>query len=387
MASSGPLVPSDELLVHQVPQTFARVGSSDRSWTEKVWAMAAAADGSLSVAFGLGKYPNRNVMDAFAGVSRGTEQWTVRASRRLSPTPELTTIGPVRYEIVEPLSAVRIALEANDVVPIAFDCLLRGVVPPAVEAPEVHTSRSRYRIDADVVRFHQPSVAEGWVEVDGERTEVTPSTWVGGRDRSWGVRYGVGRPDDDLEPAPVPPGAASLTIWMVVTMTDPGGGGHHGLFVYHQRHTGPGWSTGGTQGAIEQAGGRRLPMSEVVPDLRFDDANRRLLGGTLRCTMADGSLRELVVRPLSDTGFHLGTGLYGGWQGHWHGEWRGELHVEGEHVTGCDDPATAHDLHQHRDCIVSVEDPTTGARGVGTVQSIVVGAHPDLALTEAASFM
>ena len=86
MASSGPLVPSDELLVHQVAQTFARVGSSDRSWTEKVWAMAATADGSLSVAFGLGKYPNRNVMDAFGGVSRGTEQWTVRASRRLAPT-------------------------------------------------------------------------------------------------------------------------------------------------------------------------------------------------------------------------------------------------------------------------------------------------------------
>jgi hypothetical protein len=389
MASSGPLVPSDELLVHQVAQTFARVGSSDRSWTEKVWAMAATADGSLSVAFGLGKYPNRNVMDAFGGVSRGTEQWTVRASRRLAPTPELTTVGPVRYEIVEPLSAVRIALDANDVVPIAFDCVLRGVVPPAVEAPEVHTSRSRYRIDADVVRFHQPSVAEGWVSVDGRRTEVTTAGWVGARDRSWGVRYGVGRPDDDLEPTPLPPGTASLTVWMVVTMTPADGGAPYGLFVYHQRHTGPGWSTGGTQGAFELPGGRRLPLDEVVPELRFDDATRRLVGGTLRCTLADGTRRELAVRPASDagTGFHLGTGLYGGWQDHWHGEWRGELHVDGEHVTGCDDPATARELHQHRDCIVVVDDPETGARGVGTVQSIVVGAHPALGLTEEASFM
>jgi hypothetical protein len=385
MTSPGPLVPSDELLVHQVPQTFARVGSSDRSWTEKVWAMAAARDGSLSLAFGLGKYPNRNVMDAFAGVSRGTEQWTVRASRRLSPTPELTSVGPVHYEIVEPLSAVRIALDANDVVPIAFDCVLRGVVPPAVEAPEVHTSRSRYRIDADVLRFHQPSVAEGWAEVDGRRVEMTASTWVGARDRSWGVRYGVGKPADDLEPAPVPPGAASFTVWMVVTMTDPDGS-HYGLFVYHQRHSGPGWSTGGTQGAVELPGGRRLAMAEVEPDLRFDDANRRLLGGTLRCTLADGSRRDLSIRPASDTGFHLGTGLYGGWQGHWHGEWRGELHVEGEHVAACDDPETARELHQHRDCIVAVEDPVGGGTGVGTVQSIVVGAHPSLGLTEDASF-
>jgi hypothetical protein len=386
MLSSGPLLPADELLVHQVPQTFARVGSSDRSWTEKVWAMAAAKDGSLSVAFGLGKYPNRNVMDGFAGVSRGTEQWTVRASRRLSPTPDVTAVGPVRYEIVEALSAVRIALEPNDIGPIAFECVLHGVVPPAVEAPEVHTSRSRYRIDADVVRFHQPSLAEGWVEVDGRRVEVTESTWVGARDRSWGVRYEVGKPPDDIEPASLPPGASSLTLYMVVTMTD-ADGSPYGLFVYHQRHSGPGWSTGGTQGAIELPGGRRLSMAEVESDLRFDDANRRLVGGALRCTMADGTRRDLTVRPASDTGFHLGTGLYGGWRGHWHGQWRGDLHVEGEHVAACEDPQTARELHQHRDCIVVVEDPVHGGAGVGTLQSIVAGAHPAIGLTEEASFI
>src|SRR5271155_6248216 len=85
MTKPGPLLGADEQLNHQITDTFARVGQSDRSWTEKVWAMAASRDGSLSVAFGLGKYINRNVMDGFAGVSRGTEQWTVRASRRLSP--------------------------------------------------------------------------------------------------------------------------------------------------------------------------------------------------------------------------------------------------------------------------------------------------------------
>ncbi len=72
LTTPGPLLEADEGLNHQIVDTFARVGQSDRSWTEKIWAMAASRDGSLSVAFGLGKYVNRNVMDGFAGVSRGT---------------------------------------------------------------------------------------------------------------------------------------------------------------------------------------------------------------------------------------------------------------------------------------------------------------------------
>jgi hypothetical protein len=386
VSSPGPLLPSDELLIHQFPSTFARVSQSDRAWTEKVWAMAAAVDGSLSIAFGLGKYTNRNVMDAFAGVSRGTEQWTVRGSRRLSPDPESSVVGPITYEIVEPLSKVRLALAENDIVPIAFDVVVEGVAPPVAEEQEVHTSRSRYRIDADVVRFHQTGVAaSGWVSVDGDRVEVGPETWVGARDRSWGVRYAVGAPLDDVEPTPMPPGTAGLFLWMPVTMFS-SGRRPYALHVYFQRYAGAGWSTGSAQGGIELASGRLLPFSSIDPDLRFDDANRRFLGGTIGCRMGDGEAKVFSLVPVSDTGFHLGTGLYGGWDGHFHGEFRGELVVEGEHVTGCDRPEVARRLHQHRDCIVRVEDPDTGDWGVGTLQSGAVGAHPAMGLTEANSF-
>ena len=77
-----PLVAADETFNHQIVDTFATVGQADRSWTEKLWAAASACDGSLQVDFGMGKYTNRGVLDAYAGVSRGREQWTVRASRQ-----------------------------------------------------------------------------------------------------------------------------------------------------------------------------------------------------------------------------------------------------------------------------------------------------------------
>ena len=172
LTTPGPLIEADEGLNHQIVDTFARVGQSDRSWTEKIWAMAASRDGSLSVAFGLGKYINRNVMDGFAGVSRGTEQWTVRSSRRLSPEFESNSVGPVVYRIVEPLRRTRYKLAANNIVPISFDVEIEGMAPPAMEERETHISRSRARIDADIMRFHQSGVARGWVEVDGTRTEI-----------------------------------------------------------------------------------------------------------------------------------------------------------------------------------------------------------------------
>ena len=200
----GPLIAADEQFCHQVTETFANTGVSDPAWTEKVCAMAAATDGSIQIGFGLGKYTNRNVMDAYAGISRGVEQVTVRASRRLEPDPELTIIGPIRYEIIEPLAKVRFVLEPNDCQPISFDFEFEGVLPCRAEA-RTH-QRTGYRVSADLVRFHQIGLCSGWLEIDGERHEMKHDSWIATRDHSWGVRYGVGTEPTDTQPRPKIPG-------------------------------------------------------------------------------------------------------------------------------------------------------------------------------------
>lgn len=92
--SIGALLPADEGLCHQIVETFATVGQSDPAWAEKICGMAAARDGSLQIGFGFGKYTNRNVVDAYATVGRGKEQWTVRAHRALDSDPESVSVGP-----------------------------------------------------------------------------------------------------------------------------------------------------------------------------------------------------------------------------------------------------------------------------------------------------
>lgn len=385
--SLGPLVPADETFNHQVTETFASVGQSDRSWTEKVCAQAAARDGSIQVHLGLGKYTNRGVLDAYAGVSRGIEQWTVRASRPLAPDRDRLGVGPIRYEVLEPLQSVRFGLEANDVVPVSFEWTFEGVVPPALEHREVHRAPDGGRVDADIVRYHQTGVAHGWVEVDGERTAIQPTSWFSTRDHSWGVRYMVGAPVEDVPTRGEVPGLASLILWSPM-LCESGDGEPYALHVFLQQHTVGSFRQVTTQGGVEHPDGRREPFVAIEPELEFDPVNRRLRGGLLRCTMADGTERPLTITALGETGFHLGAGLYFAFDGQWHGQYRGpELHVEGEHIADCTTVEAAHRLHQLRDTVISVEDPTVGGHGWGNAQPMATGPHPALGLDEASSFV
>jgi len=384
--SIGPLVPADETLLHQTADTFAAVGPTDLGWTEKIWAQVCASDGSLQAVFGLGKYTNRNVLDAFGGISRGREQWTVRGSRALHTDLEASAVGPLRYEIVTPLEAVRIVLERNDTQPIAFDVVLRGVVPARMENRELLRSPHGGHLTNNVVRYHQAGRAEGWIELDGERLELVPTEWMSARDHSWGVRTNVGEVARDLEPASYPPDPRSFTSWSPVLMARPDGS-HYVLFHYFTDTNLPGMASRRLRGGVEHPDGREEPFVDAHFEARFDDTNRRFLGGTITFVHEDGTARPVAVTPISDTGFHLGTGLYFGLDGKRHGMWRGELHVDGDHFPDCTDADVARKIHQHRDCVVRVEDPAGGGIGWGPMQTIAIGGLTEFGLTLETTFV
>jgi hypothetical protein len=384
MDDRGPLVAADETLNHQIVATFASVGQSDPSWTEKVWAIAHARDGSLQVVFGLGKYTNRGVYDSAGGVCRGTEQWTVRGSRRLSADPTAMSVGPLHYEIVEPLCSVRCRLEPNEHAGISFDLTWHGEYEPSLEEPWPDRSPDGYRVTHDVLRYHQVGTVEGWVDVEGERTAVTRGNWLSVRDHSWGLRPGVGLPIPGL---PRGRRAEQTRLTWFPMLMERADGSRYSLFAFHQHGAGEGFSTTRSQAEEHLPSGDRHRFAAVTQDLRFRDDNRRLIEGTVTLVDTDGTIRPLHIRPVSDTGFHLGTGGYFGWNGRMLGQWAGELVVDGEHLSGLDDPTVAREVHQLRDLLVHVDDPVGGGRGLGNIETLAVGAFPELGLTAEQSFL
>jgi hypothetical protein len=382
MASEiAPLLPSDEGLNHQIVQTFGAVLHPDLSWTEKIWTTIARKDGSLQVDFGLGKYLNRGVMDAFGGVSRGKQQWTVRGSRELGQDPETAAVGPLRYELVRPLEAVRFVLEKNDIQPVSFDITFEHALPPFFEDRHLQRDSSGFRVVADVLRYHQAGRVSGWIRVGGEEHAVREEEWFAFRDHSWGIRPGVGLPPADIRANPFGPESRFLLNWCPMVLTGADGALYEIQYYYMAAGDVPFY----VSGHVNHADGSQDPILRIQQELSYDKATRMLLGGEVHLDTYSGQRRTVVVEPVGESGFHLGTGLYFGFDGHYHGMWRGPMHLDGEYFADCQQHDVLPRIHQLRDRPIRVSEGN--AHGFGIMESVVVGTWPRLGLTAGTSFV
>jgi hypothetical protein len=374
----GALRGADESLHHQIVDTFATVGESDYAWTEKIWVSIARADGSVQLDFGLGKYHNRGIIDGFGGVSRGREQWTVRGSRELRSAPEETAIGPIVYEVVEPLRQIRVRLEPNDVQPISFDVVLSGVTPPFFEERNLVRNRRSNRVDVNVIRYHQGGWATGTITVEGETYDLSDEGAFGFRDHSWGVRQAVGVAPGDLigstrkkeEGAVTPRG---MMKWTPSFFRRP-----DGSFYEAAIHTTGGvWNR--TSAYVNETDGHQALVRSAEPRMRYDPRTRFVRGGELHLVMESGESRVIEVEALGETGFFLKTAGYGAWKGHIHGSWMGALQLDGEHIADCWDEEHLGLLGQLRDTPIRVSEGD--ATGYGIMESIIGGEWPEYGLT------
>ncbi len=169
-----------------------------------------------------------------------------------------TAVGPVRYEVLEPMRRVRFSLEPNDCQPLAFDWVYEAVLPPSAEDRTHQRTPLGYRVSAELVRYHQIGTASGWVELDGHRQEINAEEWVSTRDHSWGVRYDVGTPPTDMDPFNPVAEMNFQMLWCPVLMSDPDGR-RWGLFMHLVDTDGFGQHHRTVMGAIEEVDGTGAP--------------------------------------------------------------------------------------------------------------------------------
>src|SRR2546423_1201722 len=163
----------DELLCHQNATTFDHVGPSDLRWTERVVLFGFDTSGDINVMTGLARYPNRNVIDAYAMVTRGNKTArVVRLSTELRPEDsDLTTsrVGPFSYQVVEALKRVRATLDENEH-GLSFQLDFDGTFPAYEQEPAFF--RARGRVLEDARRFYQLGKIRGTFTIDGTEYEV-----------------------------------------------------------------------------------------------------------------------------------------------------------------------------------------------------------------------
>lgn len=339
------LSPQDDLIGHQLPTPFDQVDNSDPAWMERLWYTGhPAPGGEIIFDVGLGYHPNRNVMDAFAGVAVPGRQWNFRASRRLRPDPLTTTVGPLAIRVIEGLKRHTITLAENDS-GLRFELEFNATLNPHEEAG--HLRRREGRITEHMYRAQQMGRYSGWIEFDGRRVAV--DGWPGQRDHSWGVRAEM-RSDETTPPLTFYP--PFLYCWATAQFKD------RGLVVFFKERA-PGDLIYISGEIVQPLGARasgRHKLVGVQHEVTWHDDphGQSMARATFDLTFASGERRPIHIRVLP-TKYYLKGGLYGGLDGWFHGDDKGALFTAHD-TWDLTDPATRSKVRTLADQVIEVRD-------------------------------
>ena len=357
------LTKHDELTCHQVVQTFDAVDTSDRAWTEKLWCNVHDAAGELVLATGFGVYPNRNVLDGYACVNVANQrQHNLRVSRELRPRIDEVAVGPLAYEVIEPYRRVRLTCGDNPR-NLRFDLEFLGGFAPGEEEPQV--GRAFGRTFVNTCRYAQTGRARGWIEVEGRRTELTPDRFFAQRDHSWGVRMGVGLPEQGVQLPDIAPFRGMLILWTTLQLEDV-------AFTLYLIELADGTVQRLTGQVCPKLGeGPTVPIVGADHHFEYHPGSARMAAGRMSLTAADGRRWELSMREL--TTMYLRGGGYAGYKGFYHGLWKGTDWQDGETLEVAD-PRVADEVHGLDDTVIEVR---CGDRvGYGIIENMILPPFP-----------
>jgi len=366
---AGVLSSFDDYPIHQTSQPVAHTASTDLNHYDRYFFNGYTRDTRLFFAAAMGLYPNRHVADAsFSVVVDGgtadARQISVHASRR-APTDraEANEVGPIRVEVLEPLHALRLEVDAPEHGLRADLTFVRRSGP--IEEPHFR-QQVGMRVVFDYTRLTQFGGWEGWIEVDGEVTDLGPGETLGSRDRSWGIRP-VGERGSTGAPVADP-----QFFWLWAPLNFDSFSTH---FDVNELYDGRRWHETGFVAPVAGPEGPVPPeaMRSVDYDIEWQPGTRRAAAFSVELRPWVGETTTVRLEPLFD--FHMsGLGyLHPEWG---HGNWKGELAVDGERwALPVDDPVAAHHVH-----VQSIVRATTSGglgdhEGVGVLEQLAIGRH------------
>jgi hypothetical protein len=320
------LTPYDEFPVHQATRPFSHIPSSDTAWDDGYFFGLLNPDEELFLFTGMRVSPNTDMIGGYVGVCIRGRQYTTRFSRIWREAFD-THIGPLRYAFKEPFKDIHLTL-ADNASDLAMDLHWLGLAPAHEE--EHHLATNRGRRSTDQTRYSQIGTAEGWIEFEGKRIEVSKDNWTATRDHSWGI-YADRPPFKNqtklLPPAEKPAVRRALRIWIPFKTST-----HTGFYHFHEDEDGNQLHMNdvfGTpfDGAIDHGWEKpRLRLVSGTHELEFLGDSRSLKSGTILLTDENGGRWQHDIEvagypwtPLT-IGYHAGSWKDGGAMSSYHGE-------------------------------------------------------------------
>lgn len=351
----------DDYPLHQASVPVAHTATADLNHYDRYFFNGYTQSGDLYFGAAMGLYPNRHVADAaFCVVRDGRQTSVFRSQRAPLDRREATHLGAVDVEIVVPLEVLRLRVDAPEQ-GLRADLTFTHR-SPAIE--EAHFfQRTGVRTFFDYTRLTQFGTWDGWIELDGERTEVDAATVWGSRDRSWGIRP-IGEPG----PTGGPTGHPQF-FWLWAPVNFPSLSTH---FDVNEFGDGRRWHETGT---IARPGAEPETMRSVDwrvtwrPGTRWADAFEYDLIGW------DDSVTTVRLRPRYE--FHM-RGIGYGHPEHGHGYWKGESSLAGERLDLPVADVLARDkVHVQAMCEATLILPDGSTEtGSGILEQLCIGPHP-----------
>jgi hypothetical protein len=357
----------DDYPVHQTAAPLQEPASGDRNHYDRYFFNGYDREGSLFFALAMGRYANRSVIDAAFSVVDAGVQRSVHASGRAPLDPIDTTCGPVRVEVVEPLRVLRVVVDDAEH-GIGCDLTWRARTL-AVEEDRFHR-RNGTRIVMDYTRLTQFGTWDGWVRTGDREVTITPETFLGSRDRSWGIRS-IGEPEGGAPGTSLP---QFFWLWAPLNFED--GAAH---FDVNETGRGERWHQTAIRVPLLPDGASALdpgglphspePMRAVDWHIDWEPGTRRAQAASLTFTPWNEEPSTIELEPML-TFQMLGIGYF---HPEWsHGVWKGESATGTTELVLADlDPVAVQNVHVQQLVRARWGDRT----GVGVLEQLAIGEH------------
>ncbi len=366
------LIKMDDYPVHQTAEPLSYMASSERNMYARYWYNGYDFDGEFYIGVAFAAYPNREVMDGAVSIVRkdGT-QHSFRASRHLTGDRTQLFAGPMRHDIVDPMKTMNIVVEPNDT---GFSCNLVFHATTVAHEEPADKMMQGVRTVAQMKRFSQFGRWEGWIEVGGVRTEISPKTTYGTKDRSWGWRW-TGEPERGVS-RDIP--TQMFWLWAPIHWED-----RCTHWGQHEYENGKRWKefaqvfktfpVGSDFDVVDEA-----QVAEAICGphrIEFTKGSRLIKRAEIDTTYPDGRTETFVLEPLLR--YHMyGTGYNHPEWGHGFYKGKEAWTLESWNINEIDLNAPQF-MHMQQVVRVTCGDKV----GVGALEQYIVGPHDGYGLT------